>query len=173
MTFFLIFARCALGVTFAVSFGGKVWGARRYAAFTAACGELAPWAPKRLVAPLVVAAELAVVAALAVPVTVQAGLALAVLLLAAFTVAIIGVLRRRRQVACQCFGTSSSPLGSRHVVRNVLLLMVAVGAVATGEPAGASQPVEVLVPALLAGGAVGAAVAFLDDIAELFLPIKS
>ncbi len=60
-----------------------------------------------------------VLARIAVPVSVGAALTVLVV----FTAAIVVNLARGRRPPCACFGAwSSSPIGWRHVVRNVILL---------------------------------------------------
>ncbi|TDD05383.1 transposase [Nonomuraea deserti] len=54
---------------------------------------------------------------LALPWTVPAGFVTGALLLTVFTAGISVVLRRRRTVTCQCFGASTAPVGTVHVIR--------------------------------------------------------
>ncbi|MCX4799423.1 MULTISPECIES: MauE/DoxX family redox-associated membrane protein [unclassified Streptomyces] len=58
-----------------------------------------------------VVAEAATVVFVALPATALAGFAVAIGLLIAFTTGILVAVRRRRRVLCQCFGTSSAPVG--------------------------------------------------------------
>jgi hypothetical protein len=173
MIYVLLFARCVLAVTFVSSVIGKVRSRERYTAFVTACGELAPVLPSRLCAPTVVAAECAVLAGLALPASEIAAFVVAAALLTGFTVAIALVLYRRRQVKCHCFGASSAPLGTRHVVRNGALLLVT----AAGAWAAANVSIVELLPVTamstaVAGVACGLVVAFLDELVELFLPLQ-
>jgi uncharacterized membrane protein YphA (DoxX/SURF4 family) len=82
-------------------------------------------------AALLPAAELACAVALVLTPTAKAGAVGAALLLAIFTIAVIGALRRGEAPDCHCFGqASSSPVDRTTVTRNVVLLAVAVAAVA-------------------------------------------
>ena len=115
---------------------------------------------------LVVGAGAAATATL-VPVAVVALAASAVLLLA-FTIAIVATLRRGGQQACRCFGAKATPLRPAHVVRNALLLAVAVVGLVTVtgtdpsvEPGGAAL-------AGVAGLVAGLLVTRFDDLTDLF-----
>ena len=159
--------RVLIGVVFAASAFAKL---RRRAAFR----DFASWVSglpglpvraRHAVAWVIAAAEVAIVVLVAFPWAVRAGLALAAVVLAGFAAAAVGVMRAGVLAPCQCFGTSATPLGARHVVRNlVLCAAAAAGAVIAGtggaRPAGAG---------LSLAGAVAAAmfVVFLDDLAAL------
>ncbi|MFD2417283.1 MauE/DoxX family redox-associated membrane protein [Amycolatopsis pigmentata] len=123
------------------------------------------------VAGVVMAAETAVWLLLITPLAV-AGFALAAVMLAAFTVAIVLALARGAAAPCRCFGTSSAPLEGRHVVRNVVLLGLAgLGVVFTLMATDSLGPAGLVVAA--GGGAVpGVLVATLDDLVELFQPVN-
>ncbi|WP_283135286.1 MauE/DoxX family redox-associated membrane protein [Rhizohabitans arisaemae] len=165
----VIGCRALLGIVFLVSASGKV----RPAAFAEFLGSVrqlsgfrSGWVRPAGLA--VVSCEGLIVISLAVPPLVVPGFVLAGLLLAAFTVAIAGVLRRGARTPCRCFGTSTTPLGARHVVRNLCLLTVAAVGV-TGSWAAVSAPHPVgVAAALLAGGALALLAMSIDDIAELF-----
>ncbi len=93
--------------------------------------------PQALVKPAGVAlaaAELIVAALLVPAATATAAAAAAAALLAVFCVAIGVAIGRGRRPDCNCFGrVHSRPVGWRTIVRNVVLLLVALG-VATGGP---------------------------------------
>ncbi|MEV0147783.1 MULTISPECIES: MauE/DoxX family redox-associated membrane protein [unclassified Nonomuraea] len=162
-----------IAVVFAVTAVSK---ARDLAGFARSLPDLVP-VPRRLTRPLaVVVAGLEGLTALVVAVPLVAGvsgavaygLALALLLLAAFTVAIAAALRRGRRAPCRCFGASAAPLGVRHLVRNGLLITAA--ALGLLLPAGSPA----LAGAVVAGvaGLVGAIlVAAFDDLVDLFASI--
>ncbi|GLF99549.1 MauE/DoxX family redox-associated membrane protein [Streptomyces yaizuensis] len=151
--------------------------------------------PARPLAVAVVTAEAALVPALALPgvlappaaldavpgtaagtaaVLLVCGLALAAVLLAAFTALAVSAARGGNRVPCRCFGRTTTPLGAVHAVRNAVLLAVAVtGLVATALPGwspGAGDPVAALT-AVLAGAALGLLTTALDDLAALFRPL--
>ncbi|MFJ5726262.1 MauE/DoxX family redox-associated membrane protein [Streptomyces sp. NPDC093149] len=170
--------RIFLGLVFLCSVVGKIRSPAAFAGFRIAVARLVPSLRGRTrpVAVLVVGAETAVAGALAVPSTVTAGFALAALLLATFTAALVGALRRDEMVACHCFGDGGQPVAPRHVVRNVSLLCAASaglaaqlmmeGTTATAQPA-----------AFLCTTAAGAFLALvtvaMDSLAYLWGPMGS
>ena len=121
----------------------------------------------RPVAIAVAAAEGMVVALLLVPATRDAGFAGAAALLAVLTGGVAVVLLRGTAQPCRCFGASSTPLGRRHFVRNVLLCAAALAGIAA--PAG-DPPLAGALIALFAGAATGLLVTALDDLVALFAP---
>ncbi|GGV19915.1 hypothetical protein GCM10010495_38750 [Kitasatospora herbaricolor] len=132
-----------------------------------------------VVAGAVVAAEAAVVLALAVPATVPVGLALATALLAPFTLLALAAARRGSGTPCRCFGRSTTPLGAVHAVRNAALLAVALAGLVASGPL-ASTPATagpahggpaVTFAAWLAGGVLGLLASALDDLVGLFRPL--
>jgi len=170
MTYLGIGARVLIGVVFAVAFVGKVRNRKAFDEFvrsTRAMGVL-PSALVRPVSVVVVAAELLVVLALAVP-TREAGalgFGLAAALLAAFTVGIAVSLTRGKRASCRCFGGKGTPLRAHHVGRDLALVAVAlVGLLGTL----ASAPVDpgVAVVTAAAGALLAGLVVMLDDILAL------
>lgn len=127
----------------------------------------APTALARLVAPVVVVAEAAVVVLL-IPAR-AAALAMAAVLVSAFGVAIALALRRGVATACRCFG-GSAELSHWHLVRNALLLAAVVAGLAL-EPGGpgTADPVGLAVAAV-AALVLGLVLVRLDDLGELFGP---
>lgn len=113
------------------------------------------------------AAEAAVVVLLAVPATRTAGFVAAAALLAVLTAGIAVVLARGTTAPCRCFGASATPLSARHLVRNGVLVVVAVLGLAA--PAGPPGIGPALV-ATLAGAVAGLLVTVADDVVELFAP---
>jgi hypothetical protein len=116
------------------------------------------------------AAELLVVALIAVPATAAWGLAAALVLDLAFIAAIGSALSRGVQEPCRCFGGAQRALGAREIVRDVILgaltALALLGAVA-GFPDRA--PAGWFIAAV--AGSVGALLVVLfDDLAELFFP---
>lgn len=171
MGYLLVGCRLIVGLVFMAAVIGKITGRVEFAA---AVGRLAPRLPARPAAFGVVAGEAATVVLLAVPATVAVGLAVAGLLLLAFTVAIGGAVRRGETTACRCFTRSITPIGRMHLVRNGLLLVVTGAGLVTSlligtpnlQPAGA---LLVGVPALvLAAGFV-----VFDDLVLLFTPLQA
>ncbi|WUS05410.1 hypothetical protein OG322_40400 [Streptomyces sp. NBC_01260] len=93
-------------------------------------------------------------------------------LLTVFTAGIALLLRRGVRAPCQCFGESAVPIGLRHVVRNVLLAVLAGVGLSTAFAAGPPQ-VGGAVVATLAGLLLGGLTVSLDDLVELFQPVNS
>ncbi|WP_157546376.1 MauE/DoxX family redox-associated membrane protein [Hamadaea tsunoensis] len=121
-------ARLILVTVFALAFASKVAGRAAWAAFVKSLRDMAV-VPERLVPAAAVAAaaaEAAVVLVALVPVRVAGTVAfvLAAGLMAALTLAVTAVVRRGAAVACRCFGATTAPLGTAHIVRNALLLGV-------------------------------------------------
>ncbi|GHC68001.1 MauE/DoxX family redox-associated membrane protein [Streptomyces cinnamoneus] len=171
MTYPEVGIRCLIGGMFLISAATKLAGPRAFRAFADSLAQmrLFPAPLVRPLAALVVTGECLVCLLLAVPAPAAAagGFVLAAVLLLAFAGAVAVVAGRGTRTPCRCFGTSSTPLGLRHVVRNVLLAAVAgAGAAVTGA-AGRTQPAG-LVLAALAGLLLGGLVAVLDDILGLF-----
>ncbi len=173
MHYFTLFARVLIGTVFLVSAVAKLRSPAAFAAFTRSVRKM-KLVPAALVVPVaaaVVAGEVSIVALLAVPADVTAllGFAVATGLLAAFTVAIVLVVRRGTDLTCQCFGASTVPLGPVHVVRNLVLLAVAVaGALAIRS--GGELHLGGAGIAVIAGLVGGGLVTVLDDILGLFAP---
>ncbi|GAA2230076.1 hypothetical protein GCM10010232_15470 [Streptomyces amakusaensis] len=183
MPYLVIGARCLLGAVFLAAVLGKVAGRGSFGAFVASVRALRVLRPglARPVALGVLSAECAVSVLLLAPLpapAVTAGFLAAAGLLAVFAAGIVRALRRGTAAPCRCFGASAVPLGVRHLVRNAVLAAVAalgvlaalrpgpVGTVGTVDPGGAAA-------AVLAGLALGALTAALDDIAELFRPVRT
>lgn len=160
-----------LGGVFAVSAGTKLYSRTAFADFTAATARLtgARAARARRFAVAVVAAEIAIVLALAVPALVLWGFAASIGLLAVFTAAIVRALRRGQRAPCRCFGASNSPLGTRHVARNAVLVAFGGLGIAAGT-IGDTSSLDVGLACVVAFAAlVGVALtARLDDLIGLF-----
>lgn len=113
-------AKLVLIVVFAVAAVAKLRD--REGARVAAIGFGAPVAAAGVLGAVLPAAELIVAAALCLPRTTRSAAIAALLLLTAFTVAIIRNLARGRRTNCHCFGQlRSSPIGWPTVARNVAL----------------------------------------------------
>ncbi|MEV4324022.1 MauE/DoxX family redox-associated membrane protein [Microbispora rosea] len=176
MAYLFAFCRLLTGIVFLMSAVSKLRGRAAYEEFTAATRALVRL-PSRLVAALVVAAEIAVAPLLAWRPTALAGFGVALGLLVAFTAAIVVALRRGRRVPCRCFGASAVPVGAGHLARNaVLIVAAAAGAVQAGAGAvhaGTGAVFAGLGPAglaavALAAGAVAVLLSAIGEIAGLF-----
>jgi hypothetical protein len=170
MVYLAIGSRAALGLVFALAVIGKVINAKAFTEFTRSIIDMNA-VPRSLAMPAAratVVAEAATVVTVLIPVK-QAGIlgcALALVLTAVFTNAILRSIRSGNQVACRCFGRSSTPLGGRHLVRNgLLLLMSLLGLV--GSLSGSSAVWSGALVSATAGVFAGLVVSSFDDIAEL------
>lgn len=159
-----VVCRALVGATFVAAAIGKL---RHPAAFLADLSAMSvvPVRYVHAVAVVSVLCEAAVGPLLLAPRTVRAGAALAVVLLVAFIAVIAVVLRRGAVVSCPCFGVTRSPLGPRHLVRNAVLLLAAV--VALAGPGSGPLSSEV-VPAIGAGLVAATVIIRLDDLVALF-----
>jgi hypothetical protein len=100
------------------------------------------------------------------------GLVLAAALCAVLTAGVALVVLRGMTVTCRCFGSGSSSLTVRHIVRNALLLTVAcVGLVARLMADGAPATAIHVTVAVISGTVVAVAVARFDDLVDLFTPL--
>lgn len=121
--------RLALGVVFGLSAAGKF---ADLAGTRTAVGEFGiplRWVPATAWGLPV--AEAAVAAGLLPPWTAAPTALVAVLLLLVFSGAVARLLRQGKHPACSCFGAASSaPIGVRTLVRNAVLLLLAVAVVA-------------------------------------------
>jgi len=171
VTYVVVGARCLLFVVFLVSAVSKLRGRERFTDFVGSVRAfgILPAGAVRPVAALVVSAEAAIAVLVAIPVTVVVGFSLAVGLLLVLTGALTVVVRRRQQVTCRCFGTGSAPVSRRHLVRNGLLIVIAlVGAAgALSAPASAVHPAGTTL-AIIGGATAALLVVHFDDIVDLF-----
>ncbi|MFC7533003.1 MauE/DoxX family redox-associated membrane protein [Actinoplanes sp. GCM10030250] len=158
----------------AVSLMTKVRSRVAYDGFAGAVAEFgrlpARWA--RPGAALCIAAEFAVLTALAWPAAAAPGLAAASVLFACFTIALTAGVRRGSRAGCHCFGASSTPVAWRHVMRAGSLCAVAAAAagcalVSPSAPLTALGAQQALIASVVAlAGA--AALVWLDDLIWLF-----
>jgi hypothetical protein len=166
-----VFGRCLIGVVFLASAWSKRPVGGRFRQFSdslAAMGLL----PARFVVPvaaIVVVLETAVVLLLLL--LAAAGFALATALLIGFAVAIGLVLRRGVQASCRCFGGSgAAPFRRHHIVRNLVLVAVAVAGFVAAL-AGPALPWAAVALAAVPALVVALLVTRLDDLVDLFAPV--
>jgi hypothetical protein len=163
--------QCAVAMVFLVSAGSKLRSRPAFRSFreSLSATRILPAPTVRAVAAALTGIESAVVVLVLVPATTIAGFLLSFALLAVLSIGIVRTRRQNSAVPCRCFGASKTPLGMRHVVRNVGLMFLAgsggAGALARPEAAGQATVLAVGVGAVLAVLAIT-----FDDLAELFLP---
>lgn len=171
MLYLMIACRVLLAAVFAIAFVGKVRGRAALDEFVSSIVvlEVLPRRVSVAAAHALLAAEAAAVLLLALPWTVPLGFVAAVGTLAVMTGGILAALRRGRQAPCRCFGSSVTPLGRVHVVRNLVLATLGGVGLIAWITAGASTPHPAgVVLALVAAGVGALLVVRLDDLMELF-----
>lgn len=184
MFYLLVAARTLLAVVLAASVLGKLRTPSARRDFVSAVERLAPaWsitvstppggprrAGARTLAAGVLAAEAVTVALLLS--TSAAGLLCALVLLGAFTAALVGALRRGDRAPCACFGSAGHQIRPAHAVRNLLLAAAgAAGLVAAASgPASGGEAVGVAV-AVATGAVTAIPFLLLDDLLDLFTPL--
>ncbi len=134
--YLLAFCRITIGLLFITSFWRKAWDVPGFAQ-TISRFDLLPERWSYPLALLFLGAELAVVILVIFGGSLLSlAFNLALLLLAVFTMALVSVLRRRLQAACNCFGASHQPVTHADVWRNVGFILVAAGGLWTTQAAG-------------------------------------
>jgi uncharacterized membrane protein YphA (DoxX/SURF4 family) len=174
IVFFLAFCRIAIGLTFAISFLGKISDLASFEQ-TIHRFELLPRQFTRMAAFLFLAGEITVVIlAILGNVFLPLAFLLAFLLLLIFSAALASALRRDIRTSCNCFGQSAKPISVYDLWRNagfMLCALVGGALVSTSEQVASSLN-------LIEWGFITAiAVAFvtiwiqLSDIVQLFRKI--
>ena len=116
-------ASIVVGVAFLVAGGSKLAAGRSWPAQAAALGAPA------FVIPVVPWVELVIGAALVLQLARPAAALAAIVLLVAFSGLIVVRLSQGRRPPCACFGAwSATPIGASHLLRNGVLLVLAVAA---------------------------------------------
>jgi hypothetical protein len=163
--------RLLLAAVFVTAAAGKL-SRSAFTEFVASTGRLLPtrfvrWRRPAGVAVLV--AEIATAAMLLIGPAAEVGLASAAGLSVAFTAGVAGALRRGERASCSCFGTSTSPIGPAHVVRNATLAAAALVGLASAQavPAPAWHPGGAAI-AVGVGLVAATLVVRLEDITALF-----
>lgn len=173
MPYLVIGARAMLFVIFVASFTGK---ARSRAAFTAFADSLAGFGLRGTglqarTAGIVIAAEGAAAVLIALPFTAIWGLAAGGLIITVFTAKAAMARRQGLRPVCNCFGFSKSALGARHIMRNGLIIAVAMAGL-LAELASGRTHLGVAPVVLATGIAViaGTGIVVWDDLAALLGP---
>ncbi|HEX2312938.1 MAG TPA: MauE/DoxX family redox-associated membrane protein [Thermomonospora sp.] len=166
----VVSAQGALATVFGYAFYSKVRGGDRFRAFLTTVRKLMMRSGPLTVGVAVVFAAAEAVAAVlvALPWTSRVGFAVGTGLLVFFIGVVVRAVRGGVFAECRCFGDHSSVLGYPILVRNVLLLGVAVTGLVLA-PGGGAGPVATVCAAT--AGAVGAAVfvRYYDDVVTAVL----
>lgn len=173
MEYLTIGCRCAIAIVFITSAVTKLSGAEAFRAFKRSVRRMKV-VPKPLIslaAYAVVASEIVISVLMVIPITVTAvvGFTIAAGLLCAFTYGIVSSMRRGDQTPCRCFGKSTTPLGLRHVIRNIFLIGLCVLGFVSALNAGTVDFAMAGI-AFVAGAVVGGIITVLDDVTELVWP---
>jgi hypothetical protein len=165
----------AVALTFALSAATKLADPAAFRRSLPATLGVAP-ARARVLAPVVVAAEsavvLAVVAGIWAPPVALLGFAAATVLLGVFTAAVRSMIARKVTEPCHCFGPRDAPPGPVDLLRNGILLAIAVAGglgVGLGATVGAADVVRSIAGAL-AGAGIALLVVHLDELRWLIGP---
>ncbi|MET3987798.1 MauE/DoxX family redox-associated membrane protein [Streptomyces sp. PvR034] len=170
MTYFLIFGRAFFLVVFAASAILKVRDFRSFERHMAAT------LPRlRTGVPLLARGVIAVEAVGALSMLLPAplifyGFILVLLVCAGFTAYVVNLVRKNGGESCGCMGESRVPASRLHVLRNVVLLLLASVAAVGSWPTAADGPGLVADHLIAAVPAIGtaAAVVLFDDLIALF-----
>ncbi|MFF2013906.1 MauE/DoxX family redox-associated membrane protein [Streptomyces sp. NPDC058195] len=173
MLYLALMLRFLVGGVFLVSFLTKVSRRTSFGEFVASVRGMRILPDTRVapVAAAVVASEFLICLLLAVPGqrATLVGLVLAAGALLSFALGIAGAVRRGAREPCRCFGVSRTPLGHRHVVRNVTLAALALAGAAACSADGRMSTGGTAV-ALAAGLLLAWLVVASDPILDLFWP---
>ncbi len=166
--------RLLVGTVFAVSVIAKVSSLDAWRSYSSWVAGL-PLKPLhgRAAPALLSGVDAAVVVLVAIPVSPPIGLAAGAAMSMALTLGLAMAVHRGSRQPCHCFGSSSEPLGTLHVVRNALLLVLAATGAAcaiVGVRAPAPGPAEAAL-AVIGGLAAALLVIFFGDVAALLRPM--
>ncbi|MFB8763523.1 MauE/DoxX family redox-associated membrane protein [Nocardiopsis alba] len=120
-------AQYALFLIFLAAWVGKIKGPGRFSGFATVISRLTGWSPPtaRAVGVTVVSGEVLACLLLISPLTAVAGAVVALTLLTAFTGVAVKALWSGIRSECSCFGGSDSAIGYAMIVRNLLLIALA------------------------------------------------
>ncbi|MFD1538345.1 MauE/DoxX family redox-associated membrane protein [Nonomuraea guangzhouensis] len=172
MQYVEVASRLLLLTMFALALVSKISSRRAWAEFVESTRAMAVVGDAQVAAVAVAtaAAEGAVIVLAAVPLRWAGSVAFVIAagLLGSLTVAVALVVRRGKSVTCRCFGASQTPLGVSHVVRNALLVVIALlglaGSLVTG-------PFDLFLTVIVGvfGAVLGLLVARWDDLVSLLV----
>ncbi|MEV1171780.1 MauE/DoxX family redox-associated membrane protein [Nonomuraea sp. NPDC049784] len=163
-------SRLLLLTVFALALGSKISSRGAWSEFVASTRAMAVVddAKVPVAAAATAVAEAGVIALAVLPFrwAGSAAFVLAAGLLGCLTVAVTMVVRRGAAVPCRCFGASKTPLGVEHVVRNLILVVVALLGLAGSLVSGSYDPGFSVVAGVF-GAALGLLMARWDDLVSL------
>lgn len=165
-------SRLLLLTMFTLALVGKVSSRRAWDEFVASVGAMGLVGGVKVPAAVAtVVAEGGVIVLAAVPLrwAGSASFVLAAGLLGCLTVAVALVVRKGKTVACRCFGPTQTPLGVEHVVRNVVLVVIALLGLAGSLVSGSFDPALSVVVGVF-GATLGLLFARWDDLVSLLAP---
>jgi hypothetical protein len=155
--------RVVIGFVFLLAVVGKLRGRAELTAFTESLGSfgLRSARLRSALATAVITVEAVTVVLLAV--TPRLGLGLAAAMLVAFTAAVVATKATGREVRCRCFGADGGLMGRPHLIRNGVLVVIAVAGLAA--VTSATTPHLGLLAATVSAAVLGAvALAHWDDL---------
>ncbi|WP_053736633.1 MauE/DoxX family redox-associated membrane protein [Nocardia sp. NRRL S-836] len=125
MLYLEVCCRVVVGLVFLLAVAGKLRGRAELTAFTESLGSfgLRPARLRSALATTVIAVEAVAVVLLAV--APRLGLGFAALVLVAFSGAVLAAKATGREVRCRCFGADGGLMGRKHLIRNGVLVAVA------------------------------------------------
>jgi hypothetical protein len=156
-----------IGLVFLLAVVGKLRGRAELTAFAESLGSfgLRSARLRSALATSVITAEAVTVVLLAV--TPRLGLGLAATMLVAFTAAVVTAKATGREVRCRCFGADGGLMGRTHLIRNGVLIVIALAGLAAGTSA--TTPHLGLLAATVSAAVLGAvALAHWDDLWFVF-----
>lgn len=147
LSYMLVFARFVVGMIFFISFIGKALSLKKFQQ-TISNFNLLPNTFSAPLALIFLMGELFVVILLIVggSIGLRIGFALALVMLIAFTLALISVLVRKIQTSCNCFGSSEKIISPYDLIRNMgIIIGAAVGLLVADTPTSLDLPGWVLI----------------------------
>lgn len=169
MAYVDLIIRTMLSAVFVISSVGKIRTTEAWHDFRSSIDSLEMIPPRlaRTTALGVVALEIVVAISLPIPALSMAGLAGSASLLVLFSAVIVRAMRAGRRVECRCFGSSDTPMGVPHLLRNAFLLLATAGGAALSS-ARAPYSAELLLVSVPAGVAGAVLIASFVELYSLF-----
>ncbi|MFI6099757.1 MauE/DoxX family redox-associated membrane protein [Lentzea sp. NPDC051213] len=167
MLYLEICCRVVVGLVFLLAVVGKLRGRAELTAFAESLGSfgLRSTRVRSALAASVITVEAVTVVLLAV--APRLGLGLAAMMLVAFTAAVAAAKATGREVRCRCFGADGGLMGRKHMIRNGVLVVVALAGL-TPANATATPHLGLLFAAVSAAVLGAVALAHWDDLRFLF-----